>query len=529
MNNDGRELEERLRGELEQLAELLLDETDTASGPATETRSDSIKARRRSRAVLIGLGAAAATLAVAGIVAAVVDDRLTDRLETAVPADTAGETVPVPDGHTATPLPGVSAAPPPPLSLRQAVATAWTGKEIVVWGGEAGAAGTGGRSLSDGAAYDPATATWRPMAPAPLPASTYRPVAVATDAGVVVARGAAVALWNAASDTWQRLPDAPAAVTDLLGISDAAVSASAQAVLDLSTGDWEALPPPPVALDHKTTAWTGDEMVVVGEVGDSGAAAALILDLESRTWREASTPPDWLSADVGVTWDGERVVIADVHMNAAAYAPASDTWEGLPQIPAHFSAWGASARTSPAGAVVPMVNTLVVLTTDSWTPLPTPEPCCLSFHGAPAEPDAPLTAWFVAEDGESNRLLFLDLEELIASGQRQVGVATVSLPPDATQAAPTERNRIEVGWIDTVTLGINFSGRTCAITSTYLGTEDQSGLPVDEPIRAPSGEVTWSRDEASTRWQVSVDQSNLIEVTCEDAADARVLVQRITF
>lgn len=531
MSDDDRDIEGRLRADLDQLADLLLDEPDPASGPRSEADPGSVSTRRRQRFALVGVGAAAAVLAIAGIVAAVVNDRYTDGFETVGPADTVGENAPVPDGHTATALPGVSAAPPPPLSLRSGVATAWTGEEVVVWGGEAGDFGSGGGPLSDGAAYDPAAATWRPMAPSPLPDSTDRSIAAATDAGVVVARGTAVALWDPASDTWQRLPDAPAPVSDLVGAGEFVLSASAGAMFNFGTGDWETLPPAPVTVAREAAAWTGDELVVVGDVGPAGPAAAFVLDVESRTWREAGSPPDWLSTDVGVTWDGERVVVADVYMNAAAYVPASDRWEDLPQVPAHFSAWGASARTSTAGAVVPMVNTLVVLGTDGWTPLPTPEPCCLSFHDAPVEPDAPLAVWFVAEvaeDGESNRLLFLDVEELMASGQRQVGVATVSLPPDATQVASTERNRTAVDPRDPVTLGINVNGRACAITSTYLGIEDESGLPVDEPIQALNGQATWSRNEAATRWQIAVDQSDLVGVTCENAADARVLVQRIT-
>lgn len=535
MSDNDCEVEGRLRLELDQLADLLLDEPDPEFGPSEQTSRGSVAVERRSRFALIGLGAAAALLAVAGIVGAVVDDRYADRVEAVSPTDTTGENVPassapvasVPDGHAATPLPGVSAAPPPPLSLRSRVATAWTGKEVVVWGGEASPIGSGGEPLSDGAAYDPAAATWRPMASAPLPASADRPVAGATDEGVVVARGAAVALWDAASDTWQRLPDAPAPVSDLVGAGDVALSASAGALLNLATGDWEALPPAPVTFDQEAAAWTGEELVVVGGVGGDRPAAAFVLDLESRTWREAGSPPDWLNVDVGVTWDGERVVIADVYMNAAVYTPASDTWEDLPPVPARFSEWGASARTSAAGPVVPMANTLVVLGSDGWTPLPSPTPCCLSFHDSPSEPDAPLAVWFFAEDGESNRLLFLDLEELIASGQRQVGVAAVSLPSDATQVTPTAQDRTAGGPWDSVTLAIEIDGRACTITSTYAGLQDEQGFPVAEAIEAPHGEVKWSRNEAGTKWRVATTEGDVVEVACDDITDARDLVERI--
>ena len=46
-----------------------------------------------------------------------------------------------------------------PLSARLRPASAWTGKELVVWGGQAGTT-----YFADGAAYDPASDRWRPMA-----------------------------------------------------------------------------------------------------------------------------------------------------------------------------------------------------------------------------------------------------------------------------------------------------------------------------------------------------------------------------
>ena len=40
----------------------------------------------------------------------------------------------------------------------------WTGKEVVIWGGTVGT----NQSFADGAAYNPATDTWRPLPDAPL-------------------------------------------------------------------------------------------------------------------------------------------------------------------------------------------------------------------------------------------------------------------------------------------------------------------------------------------------------------------------
>lgn len=498
---------------------------------ATWRRVEQRRRRRRRRTAV--LAAAASVLAVAGVVAVVSGGDDADRVDVVGPPDTTVQEGPdtsapaptAPDGVVGFPLPGVTGTPPAPLSTRIRVATAWTGSELVVWGGYVDAFNFGmegpNRTFTDGAAYDPTTGTWRSMAPAPLPESTDTPVAAATGAGVVVARGTATALWDPISDTWRALPDAPAPVTDLVGSGDLAVSASAGAVLDLGTGEWEPLPPAPVTLDHSTTAWTGQELVVLGESGTPATTAvALVLDPDSRTWRATRTPPEWLLTDVAATWDGERVVVADYAMNAAAYDPVSDMWEELPSVPARFSEWGTSARTSPAGPVVAMANTLVVLGADGWTPLPTTVGG-FWLGDSPTEPGAPLAIWHLTEDGRSNQLLLVDVDALATSGRRQVGVADVTLPSGAAQLSATTNDGGNV-----IALEIDLDGRTCSITSSYSG-EDEPGLPVTEEVEGPGGAVQWSRDEAGTRWQAAATFSDRVEVTCDEATDARALVAGI--
>lgn len=62
-----------------------------------------------------------------------------------------------------------------PLSGRFLPAAAWTGTEMLVWGGagcQGACSGPGIRAHADGAAYDPTTDTWRPLPPSPLAART---------------------------------------------------------------------------------------------------------------------------------------------------------------------------------------------------------------------------------------------------------------------------------------------------------------------------------------------------------------------
>jgi hypothetical protein len=63
--------------------------------------------------------------------------------------------------------------PSAPLAGRFGHAAVWTGTELLVWGGSRPArAGRSEVALTDGAAYRPATQTWRPIAKAPLSGDT---------------------------------------------------------------------------------------------------------------------------------------------------------------------------------------------------------------------------------------------------------------------------------------------------------------------------------------------------------------------
>lgn len=103
--------------------------------------------------------------------------------------------------------------PAPPIEARQQAASVWTGREWVVWGGT-----TGERELADGAAYSPSTESWRTLAAPPLSARRVRAVwtgsemlvqagstggdSVTTDGAMALSDGAA---YDPTSDTWREL------------------------------------------------------------------------------------------------------------------------------------------------------------------------------------------------------------------------------------------------------------------------------------------------------------------------------------
>ncbi len=114
-----------------------------------------------------------------------------------------------PDRDRWRPLPGA------PLSPRHGAVGVWTGAELVVWGG-AGQPGRSPGTFSDGAAYDPVTDRWRRLAPAPLSGRTA-PAAVWTGRDVVIWGGSGPgsstrsdgASYDPLADRWRRLPGGP--------------------------------------------------------------------------------------------------------------------------------------------------------------------------------------------------------------------------------------------------------------------------------------------------------------------------------
>ena len=97
--------------------------------------------------------------------------------------------------------------PPAPISARADNAAVWTGTEMIVWGGYTDGAGT---KTNDGAAYDPATNRWRVLPPAPL-APQANTVAVWTGArALFLSTGdERAAAYDPATNRWVAIPAPP--------------------------------------------------------------------------------------------------------------------------------------------------------------------------------------------------------------------------------------------------------------------------------------------------------------------------------
>jgi len=184
-------------------------------------------------------------------------------------------------------------------------ATAWTGSELLIWGGWDGSYSDEERNtLSDGAAYDPATKHWRVLPASGLTARA--PLFVWTGEELIVwgtrlrttDRPLDGAAYDPATDSWRRIADGPIELTDAIGV------------------------------------WTGTEMIVFGAALHGGnfpetpTAIGAAYDPASDTWRQLPDSDIDPNANTA-SWLGDRLVAWDYSEHTSAYSPETNSWSRL--------------------------------------------------------------------------------------------------------------------------------------------------------------------------------------------------------
>ena len=418
------------------------------------------------------------------------------------------------------PAPGAGAHPAVelldagPLTPRAGAAVAWTGTELVVWGGAVEPVNQGrtgpDRQFSDGAAFNPTTHRWQMMSPGPLPANYNASYAVTTDAGVVIARGTQVALWDPNRNTWRALDDAPAPVSDLTSVGAELVSVTADATLDPSTGRWQALPAPPVTLARPVAAWNGTELVVVGRAG--ATTRALAFTPHDRAWRELPTPPDLDGIAGSADHDGDRVIFVDYEMHAAAFQAGA--WTALPPVPARFSEYTPTVVAIPPTLIVSTQDAVAVLIDNVWTPIPKG---ALDFWGSgfptpvagAVRDSSSLFVYGMTTSGQS-RLARVDPVQLATTTPTlQVGEMTLHVPSGMKLVHSDYTIRSDE---QTVLVTLSTPTGNCDVTSTY-----DNG--------AGGGTHPWSASGRGTTWRARATSTDAVRVVCgSDPATAKQIV-----
>jgi hypothetical protein len=208
----------------------------------------------------------------------------------------------------------------------------WTGREMIGWGG-----GCCGDAWSGGSAYDPAAKSWRTLARSPL-APSQGPIGAWTGHELVLlvggidpgsgkpwpARFARAAAYDPATDTWRRIAPPPTpdarfggtAVWDGREVLVVGAGARSQDALayNPATNRWRRLASMEPGHGGASAVWTGKRLLVWGgtrydPTGDALARRGLSYDPKTDRW---SSLPQWpLRSRDGstVVWTGHQLVV----------------------------------------------------------------------------------------------------------------------------------------------------------------------------------------------------------------------------
>jgi hypothetical protein len=210
----------------------------------------------------------------------------------------------------------------------------WTGSEVLIWGGAESGPDLPldeGRLPRHGAAYDPVADSWRIIPDAPI-AGRHAPISAWTGTELLVWGGsrsesegraalADGAAYDPARDRWRVLPKVDlggvAAVGAWLGGSFVVVALNGAARYRPETNRWQSLDSPSLPRDGRIAAVARDRLVVIGFGDQPDPAGHRVRGnvLVSGSWGWVASletpykPADWGMAAVGA---GDRVIFPQI-------------------------------------------------------------------------------------------------------------------------------------------------------------------------------------------------------------------------
>lgn len=234
---------------------------------------------------------------------------------------------------------------------RYAHTAAWTGEEMIVWGGM----GSSNAATDTGARYNPATNTWRAMPATGAPVARGSHSAVWTGTELIVFGGrngirefADGAAYNPATDAWRAIASAPAPRFNhavawtgdtmiVWGGQSGRRVVNSGAMYRPADNRWVEIPKrgAPAARERSLSAWSGTEFVVLG-----GHSARGMLSTGGRFTPNGAWQTITSNSRVRpgcVVWTGRRLIVASSYDGGedqeepatpsfAELDPATNTW-----------------------------------------------------------------------------------------------------------------------------------------------------------------------------------------------------------
>ena len=220
-----------------------------------------------------------------------------------------------------------------PIAARLGHTAVWTGREMLVWGG-ASTRAQPQQFFADGAAFDPTQNRWRMLPRAPL-AARFGHSAVWTGKEMIIYGGQNIsstladgAAFDPAQNRWRMLPRAPLAAR----FGHSAVWTGKEMVLwggggeqnyadgaafDPARNRWRSLSRSPLrGRLHHIAVWTGTEMIVWGGEGEGERGAPTLADGASYdpvrdTWAMLPKAPLSSRSNHRAVWTGRYLVVID--------------------------------------------------------------------------------------------------------------------------------------------------------------------------------------------------------------------------
>ncbi len=234
----------------------------------------------------------------------------------------------------------------------------WTGEEMIVWGGEVS---DGGTPMSDGAAFDLVSGTWRVIAAAPITPRIYHVAAWTGEEMLVVGGRGEVdgAAYDPATDSWRGIEASPIPL-DSTSVYDSAVGSAwtgqELVVWSIATNEiaayapnsdtWRILPTVDLAGDAGVLRWTGADLYAFADRAYSQPVPGAPLEaarLNQEGGWEVISPVEFSTDDLIIgassrmtAWVGDRFLAwtdSGLEGKTMAYLPAEGAWTETDPIP----------------------------------------------------------------------------------------------------------------------------------------------------------------------------------------------------
>lgn len=324
--------------------------------------------------------------------------------------------------------------PSGPLGERLEFASAWTGSELIVWGGWNGPGGGDERFLADGAAYQPSSRTWRALPSAPgggraAAAAVWTGEEVVIlggrDSGGVRSDGLA---YDPRADTWRTVRSGPLGsslpgdavwtgseiVLVTAGRTDDGPEPGRVLAFDPASGVWDQRSEPPVAFNRADLVESdGHLFIITGELDALNAGFGVRVsewDEQGSRWVELPPPTNIAPQAFAAERAAESLVIVDYQLAGAISAVNNVRWSELAPAPLDGSNCSPDLVALPGSVLLWQCGQAAIVDVQGrWINVTRPEPRALTPSDTTVVGDGPRILVY-GRDFDARTMIFEELD-----------------------------------------------------------------------------------------------------------------------